>query len=90
MLQLQPGSPGLAQRSQPISATNLDSPAEQPVPTINEELSPDVYAVSRLEVWFPLKNSLFCQGFVKINLVEHELGQNFYVVLKLQIINGIQ
>ncbi|XP_014273790.3 serine/threonine-protein kinase SIK3 [Halyomorpha halys] len=44
---LQPGSPGLAQRSQPISATNLESPVEQPVPTINEELSPDVYAVSR-------------------------------------------
>uniref|UniRef100_A0A0A9Y3Q2 non-specific serine/threonine protein kinase n=1 Tax=Lygus hesperus TaxID=30085 RepID=A0A0A9Y3Q2_LYGHE len=43
---LQPGSPALAQRSQPINATSYsDSPVDcSPVP---DELSPDVYAVSR-------------------------------------------
>ncbi|CAB0013878.1 unnamed protein product, partial [Nesidiocoris tenuis] len=43
---LQPGSPALAQRSQPISATSYsDSPVDcSPGP---DELSPDVYAVTR-------------------------------------------
>lgn len=44
---LQPGSPGLAQRSQPISSNNLDSPSDQPMQSAVDELSPDAYAVTR-------------------------------------------
>lgn len=44
---LAPGSPGLAQRSQPISSTNLDSPADQTIHSTPDELSPDVLAVNR-------------------------------------------
>lgn len=44
--QLQPGSPALAQRSQPINSTNLESPGEQLITT--DELTPDAFAITRL------------------------------------------
>ncbi|XP_073996581.1 serine/threonine-protein kinase SIK3-like isoform X2 [Rhodnius prolixus] len=42
---LQPGSPALAQRSQPINSTNLESPGEQLITT--DELTPDAFAITR-------------------------------------------
>ncbi|XP_014240999.1 serine/threonine-protein kinase SIK3-like isoform X2 [Cimex lectularius] len=42
---LQPGSPALEQRSQPINVANIDSPLDQSSGT--DELSPDSFAVTR-------------------------------------------
>lgn len=79
IMKLQPGSPALAQRSQPISATSYgDSPIDcSPGP---DELSPDFYAVSRWVAGHPL-GITFSVGFTILSNLHLFLAGTWRVVV---------